>query len=52
MSCTGSGIMLFYKWKKSQPKNKEDTWYFEMYERYYSKEVKKCRDKQRKMKRE
>lgn len=52
MSCTGSGIMLFYKWKKQQKKSMDEEWYYEQYQKYYEREVKKCRDKQRKMKRE
>ena len=52
MSCNGSNIKLFYAWKKDQPTNKDESWYYDMYHKYYDKMVRRCREKRRKEKRE
>lgn len=49
--CGNSEILLYYKWKELQPRNRDDSWYLDQYQKYYWKATKACRDKQRKAKR-
>lgn len=50
--CSDSKVKLFYVWKQSQKKGMDEDWYYDQYHKYVAREVKKCRERTRKAKRE